>query len=93
MISVVRIKPNATGRIHAHVEEQWGFLVEGSVKRIQNGETFDVSVGDFWRTPANVPHGVIGGPLGAVILDVFAPPRNEYLRNGSGFGEDTVNGD
>jgi hypothetical protein len=36
--------------------------------------------------PGGVEHGVIGGPDGAVILDVFSPPRDEYMRPGSGFG-------
>ena len=86
MISVVKVEPNAEGKVHSHPEEQWGYLVEGTLKRIQDGEIFEVSQGDFWRTPANVPHGVIGGPNGAVILDIFAPPRSDYLKSGKGFG-------
>ena len=30
-------------------------------------------------------HGFTAGPDGAVIFDVFAPPREEYTREGSGF--------
>ena len=86
MISVVRVEPYAEGKIHSHVEEQWGYLVEGSIKRIQDGDIFEVSKGHFWRTPSNVPHGVIGGPNGAVILDIFSPPRSDYLKSGKGFG-------
>jgi quercetin dioxygenase-like cupin family protein len=86
MISVVRVEPNAHGKLHSHPEEQWGYLVEGSVKRIQGGKTFEVIKGDFWRTPSNVVHGVIGGSEGAVILDIFAPPKSDYLKPGKGFG-------
>ena len=87
MLSIVRVEPNANGKVHSHSQEQWGFLVKGSVRRIQDGETFEAKEGDFWRTPGGIAHGVIGGPDGAVILDVFAPPRAEYLKTGTGFGD------
>ena len=86
MISVVRIEPNATGAIHSHPQEQWGLMIEGSAIRIQDGEEIPVKKGDFWVSPGGVEHGVIGGPDGAVILDVFSPPRDEYTRPGTGFG-------
>jgi len=87
MISVVRVEPNAEGTVHSHPQEQWGLLIRGSATRLQGEHTFEVREGDFWRTPGNVRHGVIGGSDGAVILDVFAPPRAEYLKPGTGFGE------
>ena len=87
MLSIVRIDPNAKGKIHSHEEEQWGFLLTGSVTRLHDGESFDAVAGDFWRTPSGVPHSVIGGSNGAVILDIFSPPRSDYLKEGSGFGE------
>ena len=85
MLSLVKIEPNAQGKLHSHVQEQWGFLIEGSIKRVQDGLTVEVFKGDFWRTPSGVEHGVIGGPNGALILDIFAPPRPEYSRQGTGF--------
>ena len=30
-------------------------------------------------------HGIIGGPEGAVIIDIFAPARPEYTKPGHGF--------
>jgi quercetin dioxygenase-like cupin family protein len=85
MISVVRIEPDRAGNIHSHPQEQWGFCVRGSGIRIQGGVETAVSAGDFWRTPGNVEHGFRSGPDGAVIFDVFAPPREEYTRAGAGF--------
>ncbi len=90
MLSVVRIEPNARGTLHSHPEEQWGYLIEGSATRIQDGEHIEVEKGSFWRTPSNVEHSVIAGPEGCVILDVFAPPREEYKTAGSGFGTDNT---
>ena len=86
MISIVSIEANAKGKIHSHPEEQWGFLLEGSGIRIQGNEQIEIKKGDFWQTHGGVEHGIIGGPNGAKILDIFSPPRNEYKKAGSGFG-------
>jgi len=90
MISVVTIEPNHRGKMHAHPEEQWGVLLEGSGIRVQGDEEIPVKVGDFWRTPGNVPHTFQAGPQGARVLDVFAPPREEYRKPGAGFGAGTL---
>lgn len=86
MLSVVRIAPNAEGKMHSHREEQWGVLIEGGGWRLQDGRETAVRVGDFWRTPGNVEHNFRAGPEGAVVLDIFAPPREDYRGSGSGYG-------
>jgi len=85
MLSVVSFEPNSKGNIHSHPQEQWGVILEGSGTRLQGGEEIPVQSGDFWRTPGDVPHGFIAGPDGARVLDIFAPPRDEYRKAGSGF--------
>ena len=87
MLSIVTIEPNAKGKIHSHPQEQWGFLIEGSGIRIQGGEEVVIKKGDFWQTPGGIDHGIIGGPEGAKVLDIFSPPRDEYKKSGSGFGD------
>ena len=49
-----------------------------------------MKAGDFWQTPPHVPHG--GRTLGSrcVVLDIFAPPREEYRQAGSGLGGATL---
>ena len=86
MLSVVRLAPNAVGRVHSHPEEQWGVLLEGNAVRIQDGQEVPVKAGDFWRSPSGVEHGVRAGPKGALILDIFSPPRASYRQHGQGFG-------
>jgi quercetin dioxygenase-like cupin family protein len=86
MLSIVTIAPNCQGTLHHHPEEQWGVLLEGSAIRIQGDEEIPVKKGDFWRTPGNVPHTMRAGPEGARVLDIFSPPRPEYKKAGSGFG-------
>ncbi|MEM7445203.1 MAG: cupin domain-containing protein [Pseudomonadota bacterium] len=86
MLSVVRFEPNSEGQIHSHPEEQWGVCLDGNGVRLQGGEEFPVSAGDFWRTPGGVPHGFKAGAEGARVIDIFSPPREAYKKAGSGFG-------
>jgi quercetin dioxygenase-like cupin family protein len=86
MLSVVELAPNARGSIHSHPEEQWGLMLSGSGVRIQGGVDHPVKQGDFWRTPGGVEHGLVAGPQGCRVLDVFAPPREAYKKAGQGFG-------
>jgi quercetin dioxygenase-like cupin family protein len=34
--------------------------------------------GGIWRIPSDTPHAVTGGGSGAVVIDVFAPPRDDW---------------
>ena len=86
MLSIVTIEPNAKGKIDSHPQEQWGFLIEGSGIRIQDGQEIEIKKGDFWQTPGGIDHGIIAGADGAKVLDIFSPPRDEYRKSGSGFG-------
>ena len=74
MISVVRIEPNVRG-----------VMIEGSAIRIQDSEEIAVEKGYFWCSSGRIEHGIIGGPDGAIILDIFSPPRPEYTKPGRGF--------
>lgn len=86
MLSVVRIEPHSRGKVHSHTQEQWGVLLEGQCVRIQGDEEIPMKTGDFWHTPGGVPHGIRTGESAAVVLDIFAPPRDEYRESGRGFG-------
>ncbi|MEK9776058.1 MAG: cupin domain-containing protein [Quisquiliibacterium sp.] len=90
MLSVVRIEPHSAGSIHSHPEEQWGVLLEGKCTRIQDGQEIEAVAGEFWCTPGGVSHGVRTGAEGAVVLDIFSPPRAEYRKSGEGFGDAKV---
>ncbi len=86
MLSVVRIEPHSTGKMHSHPQEQWGVLLEGECVRIQGDDEIPMKAGDFWHTPGGVPHGIRTADSAAVVLDIFAPPRDEYRTAGKGFG-------
>ena len=84
MLSIVTIEAKSESARHSHPEEQWGVLLEGSGVRVQDGIEYSVSAGDFWQTPGGVPHSFCAGEEGAVIIDIFSPPRAEYRKPGDG---------
>lgn len=86
MLSVVTLEPHAVSPVHAHPQEQWGVCLEGEWIRIQDGVEHHVRAGDFWQTPPHVPHGGRALDRRCVILDIFAPPREEYRQAGQGLG-------
>lgn len=88
MLSVVHIAPRSEGSLHSHPEEQWGVLLEGRCTRVQGEEEVEVEAGDFWHTPGGIPHTIRTAEVGAVVLDIFSPPRAEYRRAGTGVGQE-----
>jgi quercetin dioxygenase-like cupin family protein len=77
MRSVVTLEPGSVSPVHSHPNE-W--------IRIQDGVEHHVKAGDVWQTPPNVPHGGRTGATRAVVLDIFAPPREEYRKAEKGLG-------
>ena len=90
MLSVAEIEPHAKGELHSHPEEQWGVLLEGECIRTQEGEKVHVEEGDFWHTPAGAEHTIEAGEDGALVLDIFSPPRPEYRSPGTGLESDST---
>ncbi len=90
MLSIVRFEPGSIGPVHSHPEEQWGILLEGECTRIQGDEEIDMRAGDFWHTPGGTSHGIRAGKGGAMVLDIFSPPRPDYRSAGEGFGNAAI---
>ncbi len=86
MLSVVTIEPHSSSPMHSHSNEQWGVCLEGEWIRLQDGEEHQVRAGDSWQTPPHVPHGGRTLDQRRVVLDSFAPPREDYRQAGEGFG-------
>jgi len=78
MFSLVTLAPNAVVPEHAHPHEQMGMMVEGEMELTIAGESHRLSGNAIYLVPGGVPHKAVAGPTGAVALDAFAPPREEY---------------
>ena len=78
MLSLVTFAPNAVVPTHSHPHEQMGMMVSGTMELTIAGETRVFSGNELFLVPGDVPHAVVAGPGGAVALDAFSPPREEY---------------
>jgi len=78
MLSLVTLEPNAVVPTHSHPHEQMGLLVSGTMELTIAGETRIVSGNGMYLVSGGVPHSAKGGPEGALALDAFSPPREEY---------------
>ncbi|MBW6504817.1 cupin domain-containing protein [bacterium] len=78
MLSLVTLAPNAVVPTHSHPHEQMGLMVSGTMEFTIAGETRVLSGNEMYFVPGGVPHAAKGGPGGAVALDAFSPPREEY---------------
>ena len=87
MLQVARFEPHCAVPMHSHAEEQWTLVLEGSCIRILDGVETRAQAGDFWFFPANSSHGARTEESGALLLDVFSPPRPEYRVAEQGLGE------
>ena len=77
-LAVVELAPGAVVAEHEHGNEQMGLVIEGSVTFRVGDEEQLLNAGGMWRIPPHVPHEVRAGRDGAVVLDIFAPPRLDW---------------
>lgn len=77
-LAVVEIDAGAELPEHRHVNEQFGMVIEGSVRFRVGDETRTLGPGWIWRIPPDTPHTVTAGEAGAVVLDVFTPVREDW---------------
>ena len=78
MLSLVTLAPDAIVPMHSHPHEQMGMLVSGTMELTIEGETRALAGIGMFFIPGGVPHAAKAGPGGAVTLEAFSPPREEY---------------
>jgi quercetin dioxygenase-like cupin family protein len=74
----IEIEPDMDVPEHHHPNEQTGILIQGSLTFTIGGEARELRPGATWVIPANVPHSVHSGPEGAALIELFAPPRDDW---------------
>lgn len=66
--------------LHSHPHEQVGLVLKGEARLRIGDEERIVQRGDFYRIPANVPHGdTCTGDEPFVMLDIFCPVREDLI--------------
>jgi quercetin dioxygenase-like cupin family protein len=77
-MAVVELEPSAVVPEHNHEHEQIGVCVSGSVTYRVGDEERVLSPGNTWLIPGGVPHEVHTGPEGAVVVETWAPRREDW---------------
>lgn len=80
MMSIVTFDPNIELDDHAHPHEQYGLVLEGCLEFRLGDETKLLKPGDSYLAPSNVPHGCRSLEQGAKAVDIFCPPREDFLK-------------
>ena len=76
----VRIEPNTEMPLHHHPQEQFGVMLEGHLELTIGDETRLIGPGTAYTIPGDVPHQARTHADGCLVLDIFAPPREDYWR-------------
>jgi quercetin dioxygenase-like cupin family protein len=77
-LGVLELDANSIVPEHSHEHEQLGMCLSGSLRFRVGDESRRLGPGEIWSIPSNVPHEVHVGADGAVVIDVFAPARDDW---------------
>ena len=73
--------PNKAFPVHAHdKQEQLGYLVSGKMGFMVGGKKRTLLPGDFYYAPVGVEHNAWTMEEPSVLLDFFAPPRQDLVK-------------
>jgi quercetin dioxygenase-like cupin family protein len=70
------LKSGTTVPEHSHEHEQTGYVVDGTLTFLIDGEEHIIHPGESFVVPPNIPHAVENrSEMPANGIDVFSPPR------------------
>jgi quercetin dioxygenase-like cupin family protein len=78
-VGFINAAPNSVGPTHKHEAEQILIVMDGACEEAVNGKLFPLKKGDALVIPSNVKHGTYMSDRGCQILDIYSPPRYDYL--------------
>lgn len=78
MLARVLLKKGAHVPVHSHPNEQIAYILEGALRFVLEGREVVVRAGGVLVIPSNVPHEAFALE-DTVDLDLFAPPRQDWL--------------
>jgi quercetin dioxygenase-like cupin family protein len=83
MLVQTYLKKGALVPRHAHDSEQMTYVLQGALKFVITGEEFIVREGEVLHIPSGLAHQA-EALEDTFELDVFSPPRAEWLGGGNG---------
>lgn len=80
MICRFRFAPFVVTAEHAHPHEQMTLVAQGKVKFIISGEERIVAAGDVLHFPPHIRHGATMLDEEVILIDIFSPIREDFLK-------------
>jgi unsaturated pyranuronate lyase len=77
-MAVIELDPDSVVPEHSHEHEQMGVCVAGSVTYRVGDEERVLGPGTSWLIPSGVAHEADTGPEGAVVVETWAPRRDDW---------------
>ena len=77
MVTKMQYRPGESVPLHAHPNEQSGYVVSGRYQLRYLSYDQELGTGDSYSIPADVEHSLEVIEAGEVI-DFFTPPREDY---------------
>jgi quercetin dioxygenase-like cupin family protein len=78
-ISQLLLKKGAQVPRHTHMNEQYSWIISGSLKFVFDDRDILVGAGEILLIPANVAHSAVALE-DTVDVDIFAPRREDWIR-------------
>jgi len=79
MLSVLDMPTGSVLPEHDHPHEQAGMVLEGRLSLTIDGEARVLQPGEAYLVPGGVSHSGFVVDEDVKVLDVFSPPREDYL--------------
>lgn len=75
----VSFETGAVGSVHTHPHTQCSYVLSGKFRYSIEEEAVEMNPGDSIVVPSGLPHGTVCVEKG-VLLDVFTPMREDFIR-------------
>ncbi len=81
MMVHITLEDGAVVPLHSHPHEQMGMGLEGEFELTIAGESSVIKEGDAYFVPSGVEHIATANRGRAVALDIFSPPREDFIQS------------
>ena len=78
-VGFIAAEPDSVGPAHRHEAEQILIVMDGECEEAVDGKLYPLKEGDVLIIPSNTEHGTYMSNKGCKILDIYSPPRQEYI--------------
>ena len=76
-LNVVDLEPGAFVGLHSHPHEQCAYVMRGELILEVAGVEHRLGPNEAVLIPGGAEHSALGGPDGALVVDVFSPVRED----------------